>query len=57
MAEKRVSVRLAAVGGKRVRAELEGIGEAGISGEEFTQLDTTGTLMGPVGARDCRAAG
>lgn len=29
MAEKRVSVRLAAVGGKQVRAELTGIGEAG----------------------------
>jgi len=32
MAEKRVSVRLAAVGGKQVRAELEGIGEAGRRG-------------------------
>jgi len=32
MAEKRVSVRLAAVGGKQVRAELEGIGEAGKRG-------------------------
>ena len=29
MAEKRVSVRLAAVGGKQVRAELEGVGDAG----------------------------
>ena len=29
MAEKRVSVRLAAVGGKQVRAELDGIGETG----------------------------
>ncbi|MFC6689547.1 hypothetical protein [Jhaorihella thermophila] len=29
MAEKRVSVRLAAVGGRQVRAELEGVGEAG----------------------------
>ena len=28
MAEKRVSVRLAAVGGKQVRAELEGVGDA-----------------------------
>jgi len=32
MAERRVSVRLAAVGGKQVRAELEGIGEAGKRG-------------------------
>tara|TARA_R110002072_G_scaffold268941_2_gene428040 strand:- start:1401 stop:3836 length:2436 start_codon:yes stop_codon:yes gene_type:complete len=32
MAEKRVSVRLAAVGGRQVRAELEGIGEAGSRG-------------------------
>lgn len=29
MAEKRISVRLAAVGGRQIRAELEGIGEAG----------------------------
>lgn len=32
MAEKRVSVRLAAVGGRQVRAELEGVGEAGKRG-------------------------
>ena len=32
MAEKRVSVRLAAVGGKQVRAELEGVGTAGRGG-------------------------
>ena len=32
MAEKRVSVRLAAVGGRQVRAELEGVGEAGARG-------------------------
>ena len=31
MAEKRVSVRLAVVGGREVRAELQGIGEAGES--------------------------
>ena len=29
MAEKKVSVRLVAEGGRRVRAELEGVGEAG----------------------------
>ena len=32
MAERRVSVRLAAVGGRQVRAELEGVGEAGSRG-------------------------
>ncbi|MBC9248618.1 phage tail tape measure protein [Paracoccus sp. 11-3] len=32
MAEKRVTVRLAAVGGRQVRAELEGVGEAGSRG-------------------------
>jgi hypothetical protein len=32
MAEKRVSVRLAAVGGRQVRAELESVGEAGARG-------------------------
>ena len=32
MTEKRVSVRLAAVGGKQVRAELEGVGDAGVKG-------------------------
>ena len=32
MAEKRVSVRLASVGGKQVRAELEGVGDAGFKG-------------------------
>ena len=32
MAEKRVSVRLAAIGGKQVRAELEGVGDAGARG-------------------------
>ena len=32
MAEKRVSVRLSATGGRQVRAELEGVGEAGKRG-------------------------
>lgn len=32
MSEKKVSVRLVAVGGRQVRAELEGIGEAGARG-------------------------
>ena len=32
MAEKKVSVRLSAVGGRQVRAELDGIGEAGARG-------------------------
>jgi hypothetical protein len=38
MTEKRVSVRLAAVGGRQVRAELEGLGEAGTRG--FRRLST-----------------
>jgi hypothetical protein len=32
MAEKKVSVRLSATGGRQVRAELEGVGEAGSRG-------------------------
>src|SRR5690606_31862379 len=32
MAEKKVSVRLVAEGGRRVRAELEGVGDAGARG-------------------------
>jgi hypothetical protein len=32
MVEKRVSVRLVAEGGRQVRAELEGIGDAGARG-------------------------
>ena len=36
MAEKRVSVRLSATGGRQVRAELEGVGEAGSRG--FSRL-------------------
>ena len=32
MAEKRVSVRLSATGGRQVRAELEGVGAAGSRG-------------------------
>jgi len=38
MAEKRVSVRLSVVGGREVRAELEGVGEAGQRG--FGRLGT-----------------
>jgi hypothetical protein len=40
MAEKRVSVRLVAEGGRQVRAELEGIGEAGTRG--FGRLGAAG---------------
>ncbi len=36
MAEKKVSVRLAAVNGQQVRAELKGVGEAGAKG--FTRV-------------------
>jgi hypothetical protein len=38
VSEKRVSVRLAVVGGSEVRAELEGVGEAGKRG--FGRLGT-----------------
>ena len=43
MAEKKVSVRLSAVGGRQVRAELEGVGDAGaafqlVSVDLFLQL-------------------
>ena len=47
MAEKRVSVRLAAVGGRQVRAELEGVGNAGA--ESFKRMsrevDTAGVML------------
>jgi len=42
MAEKRVSVRLAATGGKQVRAELEGVGDAGAKG--FGQMSREAEL-------------
>ena len=48
MAEKRVSVRLAAVGGRQVRAELEGVGEAGSRG--------SGRLSREMGAANARLA-
>jgi hypothetical protein len=43
MAEKRVSVRLVAEGGRQVRAALEGIGEAGTRG--FGRLSTEMELV------------
>jgi len=49
MAEKRVSVRLAATGGRQVRAELEGIGEAGAKG--------MGRLSREMDAANARMAG
>lgn len=52
MAEKRVSVRLAAVGGRQVRAELEGVGEAGARG--FGRLSREMEAARP--ARGLRAA-
>lgn len=38
MSEKRVFVRLAAVGGRQVKAELQGVGEAG--GRGMRRLST-----------------
>ena len=55
MAEKRVSVRLAAVGGRQVRAELEGIGEAGAKG--FGRLSTEMELANTRLASFARKAG
>ncbi|MFN3938785.1 MAG: phage tail tape measure C-terminal domain-containing protein [Gemmobacter sp.] len=55
MAEKRVSVRLAAVGGRQVRAELEGIGEAGAKG--FGRLSTEMELANTRLASFARRAG
>ena len=47
MAEKRVSVRLVAEGGRQVRAELEGIGEAGSRGfgRLTTEMDLANTRL------------
>ncbi|WP_374293020.1 phage tail tape measure C-terminal domain-containing protein [Paenirhodobacter enshiensis] len=55
MAEKRVSVRLAAVGGRQVRAELEGIGEAGARG--FGRLSSEMELANTRLASFARKAG
>ncbi|WP_149139765.1 phage tail tape measure C-terminal domain-containing protein [Gemmobacter caeruleus] len=55
MAERRVSVRLAAVGGRQVRAELEGIGEAGSRG--FGRLSSEMELANTRLASFARRAG
>ncbi|NAZ38204.1 phage tail tape measure C-terminal domain-containing protein [Rubellimicrobium sp. CFH 75288] len=55
MPEKRVSVRLAAVGGRQVRAELEGIGEAGAKG--FGRLSSEMELANTRLASFARRAG
>jgi len=55
MAEKKVSVRLVAEGGRRVRAELEGIGEAGSRG--FGRLSTEMELANTRLASFARRAG
>ncbi len=55
MAEKRVSVRLAAVGGRQVRAELEGIGDAGARG--FGRLSSEMELANTRLASFARRAG
>ena len=55
MAEKRVSVRLVAEGGRQVRAELEGIGEAGARG--FGRLSTEMELANTRLASFARKAG
>ncbi|UXU75675.1 MULTISPECIES: phage tail tape measure C-terminal domain-containing protein [unclassified Paracoccus (in: a-proteobacteria)] len=55
MAEKKVSVRLVAEGGRRVRAELEGIGEAGAKG--FGRLSSEMELANTRLASFARRAG
>ena len=55
MAEKRVSVRLVAEGGRQVRAELEGIGDAGARG--FGRLSTEMELANTRLASFARKAG
>ena len=47
MTEKRVSVRLAVVGGREVRAELQGIGEAGEQGmrRRSREMDAANTRV------------
>jgi hypothetical protein len=55
MAEKRVSVRLVAEGGRQVRAELEGIGDAGARG--FDRLSTEMELANTRLASFARKAG
>ncbi|MFN4125769.1 phage tail tape measure C-terminal domain-containing protein [Pannonibacter indicus] len=55
MSEKKVSVRLAAVGGRQVRAELEGIGEAGAKG--FGRLSSEMELANTRLASFARRAG
>jgi hypothetical protein len=55
MAEKRVSVRLVAEGGRQVRAELEGIGDAGARG--FGRLSTEMELANTRLANFARKAG
>ena len=48
MAEKKVSVRLSAVGGRQVRAELEGIGDAGARGfgRLSSEMEMTNARLG-----------
>ena len=51
MATKSVAVRLSAVGGKQVKAELQGIGKAGADGVKGlnTQLDAASVRLGKFG--------
>ena len=48
MAEKKVSVRLSAVGGRQVRAELEGVGDAGARGfgRLYTEMEMANIRLG-----------
>jgi hypothetical protein len=58
MAEKRVSVRLVAEGGRQVRAELEGVGEAGARGfgRLSSEMDLANTRVAAFARRTTLAA-
>ncbi|WP_026352672.1 phage tail tape measure C-terminal domain-containing protein [Yoonia vestfoldensis] len=58
MAEKRVSVRLVAEGGRQVRAELEGVGEAGARGfgRLSSEMDLANTRVAAFARRATLAA-
>jgi hypothetical protein len=59
MSEKRVSVRLSASGGRQVRAELEGVGDAGTRGfgRLSREMDLANARLAALSRRAALAAG
>ena len=59
MTEKRVSVRLSASGGRQVRAELEGVGDAGTRGfgRLSREMDLANARLAALSRRAALAAG